>query len=169
MRPERVQESDDIYLVSSALNRSVKVRAGQLDIKTLETVNEAGLEQWRPVIKASLPLFPEDTRRVCAVLGIGAPDSAPDSYSLEDLLQELGREGLRVAPVAVHKKRHRFTLRGCMVEVTEVRTEAQESRTLAVESEDPNSVLSLLRELELSQLRNTSYPRWLWTIAGSGA
>jgi exopolyphosphatase/guanosine-5'-triphosphate,3'-diphosphate pyrophosphatase len=169
MRPERVQESDEIYLISPVLDRSMKVRDGKLDIKTLEDVNEGGLEQWRPVIKASLPLSREDIRRVSAVLGTMVPEWHRGGLSLEDLLEELSRESLHLVPVAVHKKRLHFTLGGCRAEVTDVHTQSNQTRTLALESEDPDSVLASVRELGLSHLPNTSYPRWLWTVAGSGA
>jgi len=53
LQAERVQDSDELYLLSTETTKSVvKVRAGLLDVKHLEQVNDEGLEQWRPVLKA---------------------------------------------------------------------------------------------------------------------
>jgi hypothetical protein len=43
------------------------------------------------------------------------------------------------------------------------------SRTLALESEDPDRVLAAMRDLKLTGRENTSYPRWLGASAGLGS
>jgi exopolyphosphatase/guanosine-5'-triphosphate,3'-diphosphate pyrophosphatase len=63
--PERMAESDEIYLLSLATDASVKARGGLLDVKRLERVSEDGLELWRPVMKARFPLS-TGARRVLA-------------------------------------------------------------------------------------------------------
>ena len=63
---ERVEESDEIYLLSIASDASVKVRDGLLDVKLLQAVNDDGLEQWKPVLKAGLPARPRTTSRPCS-------------------------------------------------------------------------------------------------------
>ena len=63
--PERVQESDEVYLVSRLTDANVKVRDGLLDVKELEHVDTAGLEQWAPVLKAEFPVAAD---QVAAVL-----------------------------------------------------------------------------------------------------
>ena len=50
-----VQNSEEIYLVSAATDANVKIRDQLLDIKRLERVDEHGLEQWRPELKAAVP------------------------------------------------------------------------------------------------------------------
>ncbi len=45
---ERVQQSEEVYLVATASEANVKIRDGLLDIKLLERVDSNGLEQWRP-------------------------------------------------------------------------------------------------------------------------
>ena len=42
---------------------SVKVRDGLMDVKRLEHVDDDGLEQWRPVMKAAFPLAQADVAR----------------------------------------------------------------------------------------------------------
>ena len=56
LEPERIQESDEVYLLSRLVDENVKVRDDLLDVKELERVNRDGLEQWTPVLKASFPI-----------------------------------------------------------------------------------------------------------------
>lgn len=165
LKPQRVQESDEIYLVSSLVDRVVKIRADLVDIKSLERVNEAGLEQWLPVLKVPLPLSPADFGAVCTALGVPTPASVKQGYTLEELLTELATRQLIFVPVPIHKERLRFTIEGCMVELSDVRIEGVESRTVAIESEDPDLVVAAVRDLGLSGRENTSYPRWLSAMA----
>lgn len=162
-----MQESDEIYLISPVMDKTVKIRGGLMDIKSLEQIDQAGLEQWRPVLKAEMPLSSDDVNSVRAALGTSAQVGDDRHYYLEDLLAELRdwQPGLRAVPV--HKKRLRYTLGGCTGELTEVRAGARKSRTLAIESQESERVTSLVRELGLSDLPNTSYPRWLWATIGS--
>jgi exopolyphosphatase/guanosine-5'-triphosphate,3'-diphosphate pyrophosphatase len=164
--PGTVQESDEIYLVSSITDKVVKVRAGLMDIKLLEQVNETGLEQWRPVLKAELPLSFADAERVCALLGAPPPASGKERYTLDEFLAEVALPPPGLHRVPIHKTRSRFTVGGCMVELTHVRLEGIESRTVAIESEDPERVVAAVRSFGLSEYPNTSYPRWLTTALG---
>jgi exopolyphosphatase / guanosine-5'-triphosphate,3'-diphosphate pyrophosphatase len=166
LKPERVQESDEIYLVSSLPDKVVKVRAGLVDIKSLERVSEAGLEQWLPVLKVPLPLSPTDFEGVCTALGVAPTASAKQRYMLEELLTELATRELILRAVPIHKKRLRFTIDGCMVELTDVRIEGAESRTVGIESEDPDLVVATVRDLGLVGRENTSYPLWLSVTVG---
>jgi exopolyphosphatase / guanosine-5'-triphosphate,3'-diphosphate pyrophosphatase len=143
---ERVQESDELYLLSSESDASVKVRDGLLDVKRLERVDEAGLEQWRPVLKVEFVLSADDVRT---------------------LLDALGIVGLRA--VAVQKRRRHFTFGACMAELSEFRTDRGSTLTVAVESEDPARVLAAVRSLGLDARPNVSVPRALKTLAGIGA
>jgi exopolyphosphatase / guanosine-5'-triphosphate,3'-diphosphate pyrophosphatase len=166
MNPEATQESEETYLVTPFTDRTVKVRAGLMDIKLLEEVDESGLEQWRPVLKAEMPLSSGDVEEVYAALGVTVQVSGEKRYPLEDLVAELGSRRSDLRSVPVRKKRLRYILKGCMVEVTEVLAGGSRSRTIAIESPDPESVTSLVRELGLSHLPNTSYPRWLQATTG---
>ena len=57
LEPDRVQESDEIYLLSLRGDASIKVRDDLMDVKHLQRVSEQGLELWMPVMKASFPLL----------------------------------------------------------------------------------------------------------------
>ena len=79
--PERVQESDELYLLSPVSDASVKVRDGLMDVKRLQRVDEHGLEQWLPVLKAPFPLTPDGVSVVARALEMPAPETAKLSLS----------------------------------------------------------------------------------------
>ena len=86
--PERIAESDELYMLSLQSDASVKVRDGLVDVKRLEAVDRNGLEQWRPVLKATFPLSPEDVSAVLTELGVPEQEVASDAYTLERLISE---------------------------------------------------------------------------------
>ena len=79
--PEAKQESDEVYLLSSRCDASVKARAGFLDVKQLEQRDCNGLEQWRPILKATFPLPAETVTQVFDVLHLPSPAFARPTYS----------------------------------------------------------------------------------------
>jgi exopolyphosphatase/guanosine-5'-triphosphate,3'-diphosphate pyrophosphatase len=169
LSPERVHESDELYLLSLEGDDTVKVRDGLMDVKHLERVNDDGLEQWIPVMKAAFPLPAADVGSVLAGLRVAVPSLARTAYTLDELLDELVRPSRDLLAVEVHKRRVHYLLGGCMAELTEVRTDRATTRTIAVESEDPTRVLAAVRELGLGSLQNTSFPRGLKALVGFGS
>jgi exopolyphosphatase/guanosine-5'-triphosphate,3'-diphosphate pyrophosphatase len=162
--PERVQESDELYVVSKLTDANVKVRDDLLDVKQLEHVDDDGLEQWVPVLKAPFPISADQVAAVLDRLGVTL-SLARESYTLEELVDELGASS-DLLPVNVHKRRQRYTVGGCMSELTDLVTDVGETRTVAVESEDAAAVIAAVRELGLGSLPNTSFPRGLKALAG---
>ena len=167
LAPDQVQESDDLYLLSREGEDTVKVRDALLDVKHLERVDDLGLEQWRPVMKAAFPLGAPDVRFVWAALGLEAPPLGRTAFTLDQLLSELC-DPRTVHAVRVRKRRRRYTLGGCSVELTAVHVDGRERQTLAVESEHPARVLSTVEDLGLDIQPNTSYPRALRALTGFG-
>ena len=55
--PERVQESDELYVLSQETDASVKVRDGVLDVKRLEAVDGNGLDLV-PLLRQRSPTMP---------------------------------------------------------------------------------------------------------------
>jgi len=166
LEPELVQESDEIYLLSPGTDAAVKIRAGLMDVKHLEHVSEAGLEQWRPATKETFPLPRGEADKVCAALGVTAPPPGTAAFSLDEFLAVLAAPERGVCAVAVHKRRLHYTVNECMSEVTEVVAEGRKVRTLAIEATDAERVIATVRELGLSGHANTSYPRWLKAAVG---
>src|SRR5215467_976187 len=64
--PDRIHESDEIYLLSLESDASVKIRDGLMDVKLLEAVDGDGLEQWLPVLKGAFPLIAAHVATVLA-------------------------------------------------------------------------------------------------------
>ena len=166
LEPELVQESDETYLLSPGADVAVKIRAGLMDVKVLEHVDEAGLEQWRPAMKETLPLPRREAEKVCAALGVSGPPPGIAAFSLDELLALLAVPERGVRAVAVHKRRLHFTINECMAEMTEVVADGKAARTVAIESADAERVVATVRHLGLFGRENTSYPRWLKAVVG---
>jgi exopolyphosphatase / guanosine-5'-triphosphate,3'-diphosphate pyrophosphatase len=166
--PDRVEESDEIYILSVSRGDTVKVRDGLMDVKRLEQVDDDGLEQWAVAMKAEFPLSAEQLGSVLSGLRVPLPDLPRDLYTLDDVLDEIrGRPDLLA--VEVHKERVRYTVGRCMAELTDVTTEQGSTRTVAVESEDAGKVIAVVRDLGLAERTNTSYPQGLKALVGFGA
>jgi exopolyphosphatase / guanosine-5'-triphosphate,3'-diphosphate pyrophosphatase len=169
LEPTRVSESEELYLVSSSGEGSVKVRGGVLDVKRLEQVDDDGLEQWRPVAKAGFPIASADVASLLSELGVATPPLRRDAYELDQLVDEVVGQSANVLALPVHKQRTHYAFRGCTAETTEVRSGALTSRSLAVEAEDPALVRAALRQLGLESQPNVSFPRGLMALVGFGA
>ena len=169
LSPESVRESDELYLLSREADDSVKFRDELLDIKQLEQVNDDGLEQWRPVLKAPFPLSGATVDSALAALHASPPPRGRSAYTLDELVEEVVRPSRQLAAVPVRKRRAHYTVSGCMAELTDVRTDNGSTRTIAVESEDPARVLAAVRELGLDTRSNVSFPRGLKALLGIGA
>jgi len=156
---DKLQHSDEIYLLSSISDANVKIRDGLMDIKRLEKTDTHGFEQWRPVLKEAFPLPAAAIEEVFAALGVASPPE-PVPMTLDQLLAEVTSDS-RLRTLAVHKARTRYHLEGCMEELTEVIANGKTIRTIAVESEDPAHIAAALRALGLEGIENVSYPRGL--------
>ena len=156
---DKLQHSDEIYLLSSVSDANVKIRDGLMDIKQLEQTDAHGFEQWRPVLKEAFPLPAAAIEAVFATLGV-APPQDPSAITLDQLLAEVISDS-NLRTLEVHKARTRYHLEGCVAELTEVVMNGRIIRTVAVESEEPAYISAALQTLGLEGLENVSYPRGL--------
>jgi exopolyphosphatase/guanosine-5'-triphosphate,3'-diphosphate pyrophosphatase len=147
----------------------VKVRDELMDIKQLQQVSDDGLEQWAPVLKAPFPLSPADMGVLTAALGDVAPSLAGEAFSLEALLQAVVDPNPELRAVGVRKRRVRYTVGDCLAELTDVWTDSAQTRTVAIESEDPVRVEGTLRELGLASRPNVNFGRGLKVLERFGA
>jgi len=167
---ESTNDSDEVYVLSRAVkDATVKVRHELMDVKRLQRVNEDGLEQWLPVMKAAFPLGADDVASVLGALQVAVPPLQRPAYALDQLLDEVLRPNAALAVVEMHKRRSRYTFGGCMSELTTVSAGGRSTRTIAVEAEDAALVTAAVRELGLESRENTSYPRALRSVLGFGA
>jgi exopolyphosphatase / guanosine-5'-triphosphate,3'-diphosphate pyrophosphatase len=164
--PDRIQDSDETYLLSLDSDTSVKVRDSLMDVKQREHVNENGLEQWRPVMKASFPLSQDDVTAVLRALACDVPSMRRESYTLAQLIAEIVLPSESITAVDVHKHREHFLPGGCMAEVSVVRTQRRKERTIAIESEDPELVIATVRRLGLQSRPNVCFTRGLKSLVG---
>jgi exopolyphosphatase/guanosine-5'-triphosphate,3'-diphosphate pyrophosphatase len=162
----RTEDTDELYVLSLDSDSSVKVRAGLMDVKLLQEVDDHGLERWRPVLKTEFPLAPDEVGSVLAALGVDEPSPAPGPLEQEQLLEEVVRPSERLLAVAVSKRRRHYELDGCMAEATELRVGSQSTRTIAVESTDAAGVLAVVRDLGLDREPNVCVARGLKTLIG---
>jgi exopolyphosphatase/guanosine-5'-triphosphate,3'-diphosphate pyrophosphatase len=155
-----VQETDEIYLLTEK-GSNVKIRSGLLDIKVLQTVNDAGLEQWVPVMKEGFPASAATVRDVFSAMHVTPPALTRDSYTFEQFMAELVDPTGTVRAAKVHKRRVRYVVGGCTSELSDVTVDGIATRTIAVESEDAAAVAAAVGSLGLSGYVNTNYSRGL--------
>jgi exopolyphosphatase/guanosine-5'-triphosphate,3'-diphosphate pyrophosphatase len=167
--PEWEEESDEVYLLSTKSDASIKIRAGTMDVKHLERVDDAGLEQWKPVLKAEFPIAPTDVAEVASALEIGIPTLGRARYSADELIGEVVRPEPALRAVDVHKRRRHYTIGGCMAELSDLTVERATTRTVAIESPDPALILAVLAELGLDPHANVNVPRGLKALTRLGA
>src|SRR4051812_7216457 len=166
LSPELVEESTELYLLSRRDGDTVKIRDELMDAKRLERVNDDGLEQWNPVLKAPFPLSADTVRSVLTALRVDAPELARTTYTVAELLDEVVRPSCELRSVEAHKLRRHYTVGGCMAELTDVRAGRASTRTVAIESQDAARVIATVRELGLESRPNTSFPRGLEKLVG---
>ena len=94
---ERVEESDELYLLSRDGDETVKVRHGLLDVKRLLAVDDDGLEQWLPVAKHAFPLSRDNVGAALAELRVDAPPLDREAYTAEELRDAVVRADRRAA------------------------------------------------------------------------
>src|SRR3954447_3659209 len=145
----RVEESGELYLVSSASDSSVKLRDGLIDVKVRLAVEADGLEQWKPVLKTRPPL-----------------DDSQLTALFDDALLVRPPCELRLLPV--RKRRARHTVGGCMAELSTFDVGTRSIRTLAVEHEDPDLVRATVRDLGLADRPVVCVARDLKSLVGLG-
>jgi exopolyphosphatase/guanosine-5'-triphosphate,3'-diphosphate pyrophosphatase len=163
---EKVQSSEELYLVSTRSDANVKIRDELMDIKLLECVNPDGLEQWRPVLKEPFPLSSSTIAQVRAALGLAAGSLPAGSQSLDQLLASVASADEPVHAMTVWKKRTRYHVQGCAAELTDVIADGKYVRTVAIEDADPAKVIAAVRAMELDRFPNISYPRGLKQVIG---
>ena len=166
---DRIAESDEQYLLSLDREVSAKIRDGLMDVKVLEHRRDDGLEQWRPIMKAEFPISAAEVTTLLDALGADAATAAGRPLTLDELLHDVIGPNPRLHAVAVHKRRERTTIRGCMAERATLRAAGNERRTIAVEEEDPELVMRIARELGIADRRNVAVPLVLAALSGFGA
>ena len=161
-------DSDETYLLSVRGDASVKIRDGLMDVKHLRQVDDTGLELWVPVMKTQFPLATADVAAVLTTLDVAVPALGREQYELDELIDELIEPNPDLHAAAVHKRRRRYVIDECMVEMTEIATGGSSTRTVAVESPDTALVSATIARLGLQDRRNVCVARGLKAMIGFG-
>lgn len=159
------QETDEVYILCDD-EINLKIRFDLLDVKKLVQVGEDGLELWAPVSKTQFPLSSEQIETGFRSMGIAPIDIPKETYDLNMFLTQLVDPHSDLEAVHVHKRRVRYTVNGCMAELTSLTANGVATNTIAVESEDREAVLGGVEQLGLSDHVNTSYSRGLRCLLG---
>jgi hypothetical protein len=162
----RVKESRETYVLSRRSDENTKIRDGLMDIKSLQAVNEDGLEQWCPIMKEEFPLSADKVQRLLDVLKVSAPAELRDSYTFGEFLSELVEIHPDLVAVDVKKRRHGLTINGAIVEFAETEFNGIPLQTICVEHADPELVMATVRELGLDHLENINYIKAMKRIVG---
>jgi exopolyphosphatase / guanosine-5'-triphosphate,3'-diphosphate pyrophosphatase len=168
MPTEQVQDSEEIYLVSTRSDASCKLRDGLFDLKHLEQVDADGFELWHPVMKSKFPISADDVRLVLRELAVEVPALTRDAYTGPEFAEEIVRPHDDLLAVRVHKRRRHYRVDGCMVELTQFDTSGTSIQTIAIESPDRALVRSTIHTLGLDGRRNVNVARGLKALAGFG-
>ncbi len=167
LEPTGIQESDEVYLRTGS-GPIVKIRDELMDVKVLQEVSPEGLEQWVPVMKEGFPLAATDVAKVFAMLAIDPPPLNRDSYTLDQFHSEVLASHPQVSAVPIHKRRVRYTLDGCMAELTDLVVDSVPMRTIAIESEDPDKVIDAVNTTGMQTLLNHNFVRGMTIILVDG-
>lgn len=158
-------ETDEIYLLGPG-DVNVKIRFALLDIKKLMEVDGSGLELWAPISKSEFPMPAVAAASVFDAWGLPRPETERDIYELDQFLDELVTPDPDLEIVAVQKNRVRYSIEGCMAELTTLSANGRQTKTVAAETEDPNAVLAAVERLGMSGYVNMSYNRGLRCLLG---
>jgi hypothetical protein len=143
---------------------NIKIRDDRLELKKLKERYQ-GLERWEPAGQWRFPLSLDTIQNLWADVALERTLTGSANLSCNELIH-LVEENSRLRYVNVHKRRYRFTLKGCDAEMDRLLIEGHTLESCAVESGDPQSVLDVLNDLELSEDINCSYPRLLCQSMG---
>ncbi len=152
-------DSEEVYFHHPGSGTIVKIRDDLLDVKVLKEIDPEGLEQWIPVLKEGFPIAGERVLAALGSMGVDPPKLERPSYSEQELIDEVmgGIPGLRA--VRVKKHRVRYLLDGCMSELSDLVIGTTPVRTIAVESEDREAVLTAVAHLGLGDHLNHNFLR----------
>lgn len=155
---EQETVSDETYFVSHDTRHAVKARDGLMDVKHLDRTDDHGLQLWRPVMKAPLPVAADDVAAVLAALRVPVPPLPPGTYDLPAIV---AAGAGAITAVDMRKHRRHVTFAGARAELSDLTAGDHTTRTIAIESEDPDLVLAAVQQLGLADRPNTSMPTGL--------
>jgi len=157
---ELTRTMDSVYLLTPWKRKNnVKIREGVMDIKILEKDNE-GLEQWNPFLVGKFPLKAKIIKTIVfPALGVESPVFERKEYSLKQFLKEVVSIDPDLSIAYVWKKRHAYTVAGCITEIAEIKVNGTSVKTICIEAEDPLKVIEAKKIIGINKkIENVNYP-----------
>jgi exopolyphosphatase/guanosine-5'-triphosphate,3'-diphosphate pyrophosphatase len=153
----RLKESKEVYILSRRSNENTKIRDGLMDVKSLQAVNDDGLEQWRPIMKEEFPLTVETLIRLLGVLQVSAPTDLRSVYTYDEFLEDIVNSHPDLVAVDVSKRRQGLIINECITEFAMTEFNSIPLQTICVEHADPTLVTETVRQLGLDSFANINY------------
>ena len=153
----RLKESKEVYILSRRSNENTKIRDGLMDVKSLQAVNDDGLEQWRPIMKEEFPLSVEAIIRLLGVLQVSAPTDLRPVYTYDEFLEDIVNFHPDLVAVDVSKRRQGLIINECITEFAMTEFNSIPLQTICVEHADPTLVTETVRQLGLDSFANVNY------------
>ncbi len=154
---QRVRTTQEIYILSPHSPNNCKIRDGLMDIKTLVRKNDHQLELWRPVLKAAFPLDYEILRLLLRTLKVSSPKVEITNISISDLLNVIVPNQPNLRTIEVQKERYGYEIEHATVEIAQLTINNRQLRTIAIEHEDAQVVLALVKRLGFEPATNMNY------------
>lgn len=167
---ESINESREIYLLDNEdCDRNVKIRGSRLEFKCL-LERSRGLERWEPagiwpfpVDLGSLPgkLFP-----VAALEQVSPFPAAMTERELLNHTASVSGGSALLYRANIFKRRFRFTLQDCPVEIDHILINGAAIESIAIESQHAEQVLSVRSALAMEEFENVAYPLAISRVMG---
>ena len=162
----KVRVFNEIYFVNKKVdNINVKVRNNLLDIKKLIKIEDK-LERWDAVTKHEFPIKKDLLiNDILPRLKADIPIIDKDEFDLKEFVN-LAKRHKDIFPISVHKKRFAYLVNFTICEFADIIIGNDYLYTVAVESTDPNEVLTTVEQLDLNRLENINYIQAIKRLKG---
>lgn len=151
------KKTEELYILSKKSDENVKIRFDVVDVKSLQNVNGDKLEQWLPVLKTGFPIKAETLAELFKIFKTAAPKFEREEYTYEQFLEEVIKPCADLELVEVKKSRDIYKIDGTTAEIAETAFNGKPWRTICVEHEDPQLVISVVEKLGLKGEPNLNY------------
>ncbi len=163
--PTGTRTSRETYIISAMPDINVKIRDEALDVKQL-IGTERDFQLWTPILKQTLPVSAAIIDEVVRLLGA---DPLPRTEAPREAREftRLVADHPDLAVVGVAKRRHGYTVDGCILEFAEVTMDGVRVDSVAVEADDLTAATAVADRLGISAYPNESYPAAIRRTLGS--
>lgn len=146
-------EHSDLYILSELSNDTITIRDNQIKVKAPLRQNAGGLEQRATVFTAEFPLLLPDIAILYKFFGLPLPWLEKDSYSYQELLDDVIKPCAWLSLARVERKRFRFNLQGADIDLCEISIAGIETRSMALRCHEVGQLVQLVKDLGLDEYK----------------